>query len=62
MIQRWDIITIGNLSRNRYWGERDDQAYRASAPVGNDAATSARSVQAPRSRATVPSGVGRSIL
>lgn len=28
MIQRWDIITIGNLSRNRYWGERDDQAYR----------------------------------
>ncbi|MEZ4865179.1 MAG: MBL fold metallo-hydrolase [Caldilineaceae bacterium] len=29
MIQRWDIITIGNLSRNRYWSERDDQAYRA---------------------------------
>jgi glyoxylase-like metal-dependent hydrolase (beta-lactamase superfamily II) len=28
MIQRWDIITIGNLSRNRYWGEREDQAYR----------------------------------
>lgn len=28
MIQRWDIITIGNLSRNRYWGERDDTAYR----------------------------------
>ena len=22
------IITIGNLSRNRYWGESDDRAYR----------------------------------
>jgi glyoxylase-like metal-dependent hydrolase (beta-lactamase superfamily II) len=21
MITRWDVITIGNLSRNRYWGE-----------------------------------------
>ncbi|MEZ4726628.1 MAG: MBL fold metallo-hydrolase [Caldilineaceae bacterium] len=29
MIKRWDIITIGNLSRNRYWGEREDQAYRS---------------------------------
>lgn len=29
MIRRWDIITIGNLSRNRYWGEREDQAYRS---------------------------------
>lgn len=28
MIQRWDIITIGNISRNRYWGEREDTAYR----------------------------------
>src|SRR3954447_2166299 len=28
MIHRWDIITIGNLSRNRYWGESDDRAYR----------------------------------
>lgn len=28
MIHRWDIITIGNLSRNRYWGEREDQPYR----------------------------------
>ena len=28
MIHRWDIITIGNLSRNRYWGESDQQAYR----------------------------------
>ncbi len=23
-IKRWDVITIGNLSRNRYWGESDD--------------------------------------
>lgn len=29
MVQRWDIITIGNLSRNRYWGEKEDQAYRS---------------------------------
>ena len=28
MIDRWAIITIGNLSRNRYWGESDDRAYR----------------------------------
>ena len=28
MIRRWDIITIGNLSRNRYWRESDGQAYR----------------------------------
>jgi glyoxylase-like metal-dependent hydrolase (beta-lactamase superfamily II) len=28
MIQRWDIITIGNLSRNRFWGESDDRACR----------------------------------
>jgi glyoxylase-like metal-dependent hydrolase (beta-lactamase superfamily II) len=27
-VLRWDIITIGNISRNRYWGESDDQAYR----------------------------------
>jgi len=25
---RWDVLTIGHLSRNRYWGETDDQAYR----------------------------------
>ena len=24
----WDIITIGNLSRNRYWGESDERAFR----------------------------------
>jgi glyoxylase-like metal-dependent hydrolase (beta-lactamase superfamily II) len=29
MVQRWDIITIGNISRNRYWGESDDRAYRS---------------------------------
>ena len=23
MTQRWDIITIGNLPSNRYWGERE---------------------------------------
>jgi glyoxylase-like metal-dependent hydrolase (beta-lactamase superfamily II) len=28
-LKRWDIITIGNLSRNRYWGESDSQAVRA---------------------------------
>ena len=28
MIQRWDIITIGNLSRNRYWGESEERALR----------------------------------
>ncbi|MBN1458808.1 MAG: MBL fold metallo-hydrolase [Armatimonadetes bacterium] len=28
MIQRWDVITIGNLSRNRYWGESDEHALR----------------------------------
>lgn len=25
---RWDVLTIGHLSRNRYWGESDDRAYR----------------------------------
>lgn len=28
MVQRWDILTIGNLSRNRHWGEGDDRARR----------------------------------
>ena len=28
MVQRWEILTIGNLSRNRYWGEGDDRARR----------------------------------
>jgi glyoxylase-like metal-dependent hydrolase (beta-lactamase superfamily II) len=28
MVKRWDIITIGNLTRNRYWGESDDRAVR----------------------------------
>ena len=26
--RRWDIVTIGNLSRNRYWGESDDRGLR----------------------------------
>lgn len=25
-ITHWDVITIGNLSRNRYWGESDEKA------------------------------------
>ncbi len=25
---RWQILTIGHLSRNKFWGESDDQAYR----------------------------------
>ncbi len=29
MIKRWDIITIGNVSRNRYWGEGDEAAQRS---------------------------------
>jgi len=28
-VLHWDIITIGNLSRNRYWGESDKQAVRS---------------------------------
>jgi glyoxylase-like metal-dependent hydrolase (beta-lactamase superfamily II) len=27
-IIRWTIITIGNLTRNRYWGESDEKAVR----------------------------------
>ena len=29
MAVRWDIICIGNLSRNRYWGEAEDKPIRA---------------------------------
>jgi glyoxylase-like metal-dependent hydrolase (beta-lactamase superfamily II) len=29
MVERWDIITIGNPSRNRYWGESDEKGLRA---------------------------------
>jgi glyoxylase-like metal-dependent hydrolase (beta-lactamase superfamily II) len=25
-VTHWDVITIGNLSRNRYWGESDERA------------------------------------
>ncbi len=28
-VKRWDLITIGNLSRNRYWGESDSQGVRS---------------------------------
>lgn len=28
-IKRWDVITLGNLSRNRYWGESDAKGVRA---------------------------------
>lgn len=28
-IKRWDVVTIGNLSRNRYWGEGDAKGVRA---------------------------------
>lgn len=27
-VRRWDVITIGNLSRNRYWGESDEKPLR----------------------------------
>lgn len=27
-VKRWDIITIGNLSRNQYWGEPNDKGVR----------------------------------
>jgi glyoxylase-like metal-dependent hydrolase (beta-lactamase superfamily II) len=27
-VQRWDVITVGNLSRNQYWGEGRDRAVR----------------------------------
>ncbi len=28
-VRRWDVITIGNLSRNRYWGESDAKGVRS---------------------------------
>jgi hypothetical protein len=28
MSMRWDIICIGNLSRNRYWGESEARPVR----------------------------------
>ncbi len=27
-VKRWDVITIGNLSRNSYWGESDERGLR----------------------------------
>lgn len=29
LVKSWHIITIGNLSRNRYWGESDDRGVRS---------------------------------
>ena len=28
-VRRWDVITLGNLSRNHYWGEGDDRGVRS---------------------------------
>jgi glyoxylase-like metal-dependent hydrolase (beta-lactamase superfamily II) len=28
-VKRWDVITTGNLSRNRYWGESDAKGVRS---------------------------------
>src|SRR2546421_8148319 len=28
-VTHWDIITIGNLSRNRYWGESEEKSLHA---------------------------------
>ena len=28
-VKQWDVITIGNLARNRYWSESDDKAVRS---------------------------------
>ena len=28
-VSRWDVLTIGNLSRNRYWGESDERGLRS---------------------------------
>lgn len=28
-VRRWEIVTIGNLSRNRYWGESDEKGVRS---------------------------------
>ena len=28
-IKHWDLITIGNLSRNKYWGESDEKPLRS---------------------------------
>ena len=28
-VKQWEVITIGNLSRNRYWGESDAQGVRS---------------------------------
>jgi len=28
-VKRWDVVTIGNLSRNRYWSEGDEKGVRS---------------------------------
>ncbi|MBI4557903.1 MAG: MBL fold metallo-hydrolase [Candidatus Hydrogenedentes bacterium] len=28
MVKHWDVVTIGNVSRNRYWGESEERAVR----------------------------------
>ena len=28
-VKQWDVVTIGNLARNRYWGESEDKAVRS---------------------------------
>jgi glyoxylase-like metal-dependent hydrolase (beta-lactamase superfamily II) len=28
-VKRWDVITLGNLSRNRYWSEGDERGVRS---------------------------------
>src|SRR4051812_10363429 len=28
-VKRWAVVTIGNLSRNRYWGEGDEKGVRS---------------------------------
>lgn len=28
MVRDWTIVTVGNLSRNRYWGESEEQPFR----------------------------------
>ncbi len=28
-VLRWDIVTIGNISRNRFWGESDERGVRS---------------------------------
>ena len=29
MLPRWTVITIGSITRNKFWGERDEKSYRS---------------------------------